>query len=191
MKNRIRILMAVSCLMNLSTGLSFAQVIPYHKIDTIILVQLSTKWNNGRPVSSYIIVNNEKCITKLFCGSVLSLDSLKQYSVILFEPYLGFMQMFKYDANLNYKDQKKIVNGLKKINKKMKLIKTIIDEKGLLVSIYATSLIADFWVINKTSHESSYISDSYLSIEEVNPEHFLKLRKIIRVPSIDIVSGCQ
>lgn len=190
MKNQFRISIAISCLINLTTCFSFAQVIPYHKVDTIVLVELSTKLKNNRPVSSYIIVKNAKCLNELFCGSVLSKDSLKHHAVLLFEPYLGFMQMFKCDPSLNYKDQKDLVSGLNMINKNMKTIKTIIDEDGLLVSISSTPLIADFWVINKSSIETSYISDSYLLIEELDSKFFYKLRKIIKVPSACRIPKC-
>ena len=98
--------------------------------------------------------------------------------------------MFKCDPSLNYKDQKDLVSGLNMINKNMKTIKTIIDEDGLLVSISSTPLIADFWVINKSSIETSYISDSYLLIEELDSKFFYKLRKIIKVPSACRIPKC-
>ena len=72
----------------------------------------------------------------------------------------------------------------------MKFIKTIRDEDGQLVSISFASLIADFWVINKTSSEPSYVSDSYLLPEEFDSKFFYKLRKIIKVPSACRVSNC-
>jgi hypothetical protein len=191
MKNKIRILIAFSCLINLTTHFSVAQVIPHHKVDTIVLVELSTKLKNNRPVSSYIIIKNAQCINELFCGSVFSKDSLKQNAILLFEPYLGFMQMFKFDSSLNYKDQKDLLSGLKMMNKKMRFRKSIMDEDGLLVSISFTPLIADFWIINNTSKDSSYISDSYLLMEELDSKFFYKLRKIIKVPSACHVPNCR